>query len=50
MIDIETATREELAEELGAAGEYTMDWEMAEDLRKRLASADIRARRARWSF
>ncbi len=36
--DIETATREQLADELGAAGEYTQDWETAEldDLRDRV--------------
>ena len=35
---IETATRDELADELGAAGEYTEDWETAtmEDLRERV--------------
>jgi len=37
--EIKTATREQLADELGAAGEYTGDWETAsmDDLRQRLA-------------
>jgi len=36
-INVETATREQLADELGAAGEYTEDWETADinDLRSR---------------
>lgn len=36
--EIDTATREELANELGAACEYTEDWETAtmEDLQERV--------------
>ena len=39
--EIKNATREELADELAAAGEYTADWETAEmsDLRERVANA-----------
>ncbi len=39
--DIDAATREELANELGAAGEYTEDWLTAEmdDLRERARRA-----------
>ena len=35
---IDIATREELADELAAAGEYTLDWEMTDmdDLRERV--------------
>ena len=35
---VERATREELADELAAAGEYTMDWESAhmDDLKARV--------------
>ena len=38
MSEIKTATREELADELAAACEYTGDWETAsiEDLRSRV--------------
>lgn len=38
--EIKEATREQLADELGAAGEYTGDWQTADldDLRKRVAS------------
>jgi len=41
---IKTATSEELAEELGAAGEYSGDWETAEtdDLRERVTITNSR--------
>jgi len=39
--DIDAATREELADELGAAGEYTEDWMTTDmdDLRERAKRA-----------